>query len=208
MAMRRWRWVVGLAAVGVIFALFPARGAEFTADFKTIINGKVSAAGTLYVKGRNVRQEKTVGTRLYTMILNWDRKEALFLDPEMKTYWEQATPRPSLELQLQALKGMTPEGVTQEDLSKLGFKTTQLGTETVNGFRCEKSVIQGDGVKTTIWFSKVLDWPVWTETVVTTGTKTTTYRTEYEKIWPRGIPDSEFRAPRGYRKIPRPLSEK
>ncbi len=80
----------------------------FTADFTITKNGRTTATGTLSVQDKDVRQDKQAGPRLSVMILNWAAKKVWFLDPSVKSYWEQPLSESSYLLRLEALKGTTP----------------------------------------------------------------------------------------------------
>jgi len=194
-----------LALAAVALSVRPARAAAFSADFVTT-GPKASATGTVYVSGRNVREETTVGARRTVMIINWNRKMLWYLDPVAKTYWGQAQSERALADQLQALKGKTPAGAAA-GATRPGLKVTRRGTETVSGYRCEKTVTQGTGLKTTIWFSRKLDWPLKTETILSSGTTPQTTRTEYKSIKLHKPPASLFEPPKDYRQVAPPWTK-
>lgn len=171
--------------------------AEFSAD--VVMSGGMMGKGAsnatpIYVKGKNIRAEMAMGRMKQIQIVNGDKKLVWTLDPVKKTYWEQPL-RPDMSPGL--------PGQAEAELRKLG-KTTHVGTETINGYPCEKTVTQGKGLKITAWISKKLGHPIKTETIMSAEGTTMTVRQEYKNIKERTLPASLFEVPKGYKKVARP----
>src|SRR3990172_6482918 len=86
-----------------------------------------------------------------------------------------------------------------EDRAKMKL----LGTETINGFDCEKYEIdtayEGKSLKQYVWIAKKLGMPV--KSVSADGSMTM----EYRDIKVGGVADSVFDLPQGYQKMDMPF---
>jgi outer membrane lipoprotein-sorting protein len=192
--------LTSLLAVGaLVFTCHLALGAEFSADFVGSTGKQMAGAGTIYVKGRNLRREATQGPLKYTMIFSFDKKMVWFVDPVKKTYWGQPVPAKDAAAQEQGLRGNVAS-----QLGEKGLKVTRLGTETVGGYPCEKTMVEGKGFKLVTWYSKKLEFALKTEGTVTMGNQTMASREEYKNIKERKLSGSLFAPPAGYKQVSPP----
>ena len=148
--------VCGLAATGKAGKL-----KEYSADQVRIKDGKTEQVGKIYVATDKIRTEMRHpgGQGTMILIMRQDKKVAWTLFPEKKTYFENAIDEKEMEKHLTGLR----QGVKT--------KEEDLGTETVNGYKCKKRRIETNmemmGHKitshTTVWTSDELGFPLRTE---------------------------------------------
>lgn len=168
--------------------------AEFVAD-TTSSHPQGTFTGKTYVKGDKIRSEGVQGGRRTITIHRMDRGVTWILLPDSKTYMEMA--------------GM--EHSSLEDLDRAAQEMADkknLGTETINGFLCDKyQYVYKDrdlGVVTQ-WVARDLKFPIRTEH---SGAKGYGMKTELSNIQLQGLPDSLFELPAGYRKTGLPGMER
>jgi outer membrane lipoprotein-sorting protein len=172
----------------VAFASGLALAAEFSADMVHKF-GTMTKEGKIYVKGKKMRLEGGMGQG--PTIVNGETGTVCVLQPEQKMYME--------------MKGSTKETQpmqAEEDLAKLG-QWKDLGTETVNGYQCDKKLFTYyDKAKGTMtqWFSPKLQYPI--KMVHSSPQGETTV--EYRNIKEGGVADSLFQVPAGYTKMEMP----
>jgi outer membrane lipoprotein-sorting protein len=181
---------------GIAFALVVlgvgcfAPAAEFSAEMTQKSSGQ-TMTGNIFIKEKKMRMEmNSPGGRMVHIFLP-EGNRTVMLYPDQKMYMEMTVKDP----------GRRPSMADD----KLEEKATKkyLGTETVNGYACEKyELIFHDPSmgKSTQWFSKKLAYPV---KMVHQGEQGETV-TEYKNIREGGVSDSLFQIPSGYKKMEMP----
>lgn len=164
---------------------------EFSADFVNKSGGQTQS-GKIYVKGKKMRQEITMGTQTHVSIIRGDKKVTWLLFPEQKTYME--------------VEYKEPEPVTAsaiEEITKDRVHRRLVGKETVNGYLCDKYelVYQDKSIGTqTVWISKKLGVMVKMEQTASGFPMSM----EFKNIAVKDVPDSVFEIPAGYSKMSMP----
>ena len=153
--------------------------------------GKVERMGKLYVMPDKIRMEQSQpeGKDSMVMIFRIDQKVMRILMPEKKTYIENPLSEAELEKTLKKIP------------SNIDVKEEDLGTETVNGFKCRKRRIEtstefmGRQIRSRsiVWVSDQLDFPIRTQSE-------DGHITELQNIKPGSQPDKFFEVPTGYKK--------
>ena len=158
---KRWWLLLCLIVMSVMFISTGSAHADklkkFSADQVTLApNGKIENKGKIYVTPEKVRMEmrSPQGKGNMIMIMRMDRKLQWMLNPVDKKYFE----RPLNEDEWKNMGKGAIKSKTEKD----------LGTETVNGFKCRKKsvemVVEVMGFKSKsrsiVWISKKLDMPV------------------------------------------------
>ncbi len=150
--------VVMLVSTGSAYA---GKIKNFSADQVTLApNGKIQNKGKIYITPEKVRMEMRSprGKGNMIMIMRMDRKLQWMLNPDDKKYFES----PLNEEEWESMARGAIKSKTEKD----------LGTETVNGFKCRKKlvemVVEVMGFKTksrsVVWISEKLDMPIRTRT--------------------------------------------
>jgi outer membrane lipoprotein-sorting protein len=166
-----------------------ALAAEFSADMVHKM-GTMSREGKVYVKGKKMRTESGMGQGI--TIVDGDTGTVWVLQPAQKMYFEMK-------------KGATqPTQTTQsdEELAKLADKKL-LGTETVNGYQCEKYLYtyHDKALGTmTMWIATKLGQAI--KMVHQSPEGESSF--EYRNIKEGGVADSLFQIPAGYTKMQMP----
>jgi outer membrane lipoprotein-sorting protein len=166
-----------------------ALAAEFSADMVHKM-GTMTKEGKVYVKGKKMRTESGMGQGI--TIVDGDTGTVWVLQPAQKMYMEMK-------------KGATqPAQTTQsdEELTKVADKKF-LGTETVNGYQCEKYLYT--------YRDKTLGtMTMWNATKLGQAIKMVHQSPEgessfeYRNIKEGGVADSLFQVPAGYKKMEMP----
>lgn len=161
--------------------------AEFSADISENHGGQ-TFAGKIYIRGdRMIRREGVRGGRNTISIYRMDKGTVWILMPETKTYMEVGN--------ISADDKMEMEKAASDMADK-----KELGTETMNGFLCDKIQYvyrqKSMGVMTQ-WIAKDLNYPIKTEQ---TGARGFEMRSELTNIRVQSLPDSLFELPPGYSK--------
>ncbi len=159
------RWLV-LCLIAMSVMLVSAGSAyagkikSFSADQVTLApNGKIENRGKMYVTPKKMRMEMRSPQGKGNMIIIMRRDNNLYwmLNPGEKKYFE----RPLNEKEWEKMAKGAIKSKTEKD----------LGTETINGFKCRKKavemVVEVMGFKTksrsVVWISKKLDMPIRTK---------------------------------------------
>ncbi len=198
MSTRKLGLIFALALASLALACCVALAAEFSADIVTTGNPAAST-GALYVKGQNLRHEMAVGKQQTIVIVNADKKMMWMVNPATKSYLARPLAAAELKGMIEGMRGKLPASITKQ-----GFKTKQLGTETVNGYPCEKTQAEGQGMKITVWYSKKLEWALRSEMSGSMAGKKMTTRQEVKNIKERKLPASLFEVPKGYKQMTMP----
>jgi len=162
----------------------------YSAEQVRIKGGKTEKVGEIHVAPDKIRLEMrgpNGGGRMI-VIVRKDKMVAYTVFPNQKKYVKQLLDEKDLEKRMGQLS-KTMKG-----------KEEDLGTETVNGYECEKKRVEtsmhimGREIKTnaTIWISDQMDFPLRTE-------NDKGDITEMRNIKPGNQPDSLFEAPEGYK---------
>jgi len=181
-------WLLALAVLlSGVTAI--ALAAEFSADMVHKI-GTMTKEGKIYVKGKKMRTESGIGQGI--TIVDGDTGTVWILRPAQKTYME-------------TKKGATqPTPTNQPDaaLTKLADKKF-LGTETVNGYQCEKYLYtyRDKTLGTmTMWIATRLGQAI--KMVHQSPEGESSF--EYRNIKEGGVSASLFQVPAGYTKVEMP----
>ena len=186
----RLKWV-GWACLGLFVGLMAAnaQAAEFSATMVSQAQGQ-SLQGKVFVKGDKMRNEMNMGGESNITITRPDKKVVWIAMPQQKMYMEM----PLSDKMQQKMIMKDPE-----DRAKMKL----LGTETINGFDCEKyemdTAYEGKSLKQYVWIAKKLGMPI--KSVSADGSMTM----EYRDIKVGGVADSVFDLPQGYQKMDMPF---
>ena len=179
--LKKGLWITAILVI-VFFGLRPGlQAAEFSADMEITAGGQTVAQGKIFVKGDLTRQEMSHDGHKITVINRPDKGVTWTLMPRAKNYIESSFAADS-EKQL-------PDNWSQ----KLKNEAKSLGSETVNGMKCDKYEISGDGEKVTYWIARGKDLPV---RIRTAGSEI-----NYRNIRTGKQPDRLFKLPAGYHKF-------
>jgi outer membrane lipoprotein-sorting protein len=188
------RWYNLLSVGAALFCLVicgPGYAAEFSADMvQTTPQGVFK--GKFFVKENNFRQETEMAGEKQIMIFRHDKDTVWMLMPREKMYMEMKS-----DPQAQNVPQMDHR--TIENMAEKKY----LGTETVNGYVCEKNkyTYHDKSMGTmTQWFSKKLNFPIKMEMDGPSGHMTS----EYKNIEEKKLSDSLFEIPAGYQKMAMP----
>lgn len=185
----RWKTLlVPLVAVLLSGVSELALAAEFSADMVHKM-GTMTSEGKIYVKGKKTRMEGGMGQGI--TIVDGDAGTVWVLQPAQRMYMEMK-------------KGAQTMQPTQadEELAKVADKKL-MGTETVNGYQCEKYLYTYRDKKLgtlTQWVSPKLGYPL--KMIHASAEGETTF--EYRNIKEGGVADSLFQIPSGYTKMEMP----
>ena len=176
-----------IAAIIVIafFALVPGlQAAEFSADMEITANGQTVAKGKIFINGDLSRQEMNHDGHKITVICRPDKGVTWTLMPRSNNYIESHFDA-NHEKRL-------PDNWTQ----KLKHEAKPLGSETINGMKCNKYEISSDGKKATYWITQKGDMPV---RIITAGSEI-----NYRNIRSGRQPAHLFKLPANYHKFAMP----
>lgn len=160
---------------------------EFSADMIQGQNVTISE-GKIYVKGNKVRMENFTSRGTAITIIDLDTGKMALIHPSEKVYFEtQAT---GFETLFPQSHKNSPDYAEKK----------HLGTETINGYECDKYLYTLPGqtsAVTTKWVSKKLGFPIKVIFPSPKGEMTI----EYSNIKEGGVDDTLFEIPAGYRKM-------
>lgn len=193
--LKKGWWFVCFVVVAVMFmsagSVYAAKIKKFSADQVSLApDGKIAGSGKIYVTPDKIRMEMRSprGEGNMIMIMHRDNNLYWMLNPGEKKYFE----RPLNEKEWETMAKGAIKSKTEKD----------LGTETVNGFKCRKKevemVVEILGFKrknrSTVWISKKLDIPIRTRTE-------DGHVTELRNIKKGRQPKKLFKVPDGYQKV-------
>jgi len=172
-----------------------ALASEFSADI-IMKGGPMSGKGKVWVKGQKMRQEFGHQFGKMIMIMDMDQGFNWVLMPESKTYIKNKIKTKG--------KGFRPENFMgmQQDQMKAQIKL--VGTETVNGYKCDKYLITFENKKMgtmTQWFAKKLNYPI---KMINKSAIMGEIITELQNIKRGGVKDALFKIPSDYKEIQQP----
>ena len=164
---------------------------EYSADQVHLKGDKVLQTQKIHAAPEKIRTEmlSPAGQGSMTIIFRQDKKLTWTLFPEKKMYVETLLNEAELKKDLTDLQ---KDAVVKEE---------DLGTETINGYKCQKKRVQTSlkmmnrniNTSTTVWKCDELDIPLRTQS----GEGT---MTELRNIKPGSQPASLFEVPAGYKK--------
>ena len=172
-----------------------ALAAEFSAD--VIMKGDpMFGQGKVWVKGQKMRQEMGDQTGKMIMIMDLDQGFHWLLMPESETYMK-------TEIDTKG-EDFTPENFTGTQQGPMEAEVKRLGTETVNGYKCDKYLVTFKDKKMgnmTQWFSKKLNYPI---KMINKSSMMGEIVTELQNIKIGGVEDALFKIPPGYTEMKLP----
>ena len=168
-------------SLGILPAL---HAAEFSADMETRSKGQVVTQGKIFMKGYLSRHEMNNSGRKVTVIARPDKGVAWTLMPQEKSYLEMTIDLDNDEF--------TPDNWDQ-DMKK---DARLLGSETVNGVKCNKYELLNEDGKIIYWIAKKEELPV---RIISAETEV-----NYRNIRSGSQPNHLFQLPAGYRKLVMP----
>ena len=187
---RKWIFpCIILFATALLFGT-PCLAAEFTADMTMNAGGQVMN-GKVFVKGHKFRQDMKAMGQNQVMIFDGDKKTGWMVMPDARMYMP--------------LPKAGPGNVPTTDQKELERKATRkyLGTENINGYKCEKySYVFKDspGTEMTQWISTKLQYPV---KMIVESSQGRMVR-ELKNIKQKKVANSLFKVPAGYQKMSMP----
>jgi hypothetical protein len=190
--LNRRRNLVGfLLAAMFLLAAYPVMAAEFSATVITKAEGQ-EMPGKIFMKGQKIRNEFDAGGQTNISIVRPDKKLVWMVMPAEKMYMEM----PITEEAQEKILIKKPEDQVKMKL---------LGTETVNGYECDKYEYEvttpqkSQPIKHFVWIAKKLQMPI--KSMAADGS----FSMEYRDIKEGGVADSLFEVPQGYQKMAIPF---
>jgi hypothetical protein len=190
--MQIWKRSLLGVALGTILFLWAglAQAAEFSASMITKASG-MEIPGKIYVKGDKMRNEIQAQGQTIINIMRPDKKVVWIIMPQQKAYMEMPITQETQQ------KMMT---LTEKQKAKM----KKVGTETVEGYTCDKyeTTMDHQGKSTTMytWIATDLGMPI--KVVSQDGS----FSTEFKDIKPGEMADTLFEAPQGYQKMKMPFA--
>lgn len=181
--------------LALVAALFLTRtalgaGAQFSADMVVKAEGQTQTM-RYYQGNQKIRTElKDEDGQAIISILDMQAKTMITLMPASKTYME----IPGIDESYHIFAGVKPEDIDADDEE---YEVKKVGTETVNGYVCDKYVAtpRKPGLeKTTTWVATKLGTPI--KSVSPSNSM------ELTNIKEGTQPASLFAVPQGYQKMP------
>lgn len=180
-----------IAAVCLLAFAWAAPAADFSADFIQKHRG-TEMKGRFYIKGNKTRMDMTMMGEKSSTITRMDKKVVWMIKPDNGIYMEMP------------LTAGSPQAVYDDkELKKIADKK-KVGSEEVNGYKCDKfEIIYHDSNmgKMTSWVAKKLNFPI---KMIHRGPYGEIY-TEYRNIKPGKVKDSLFEIPQGLEKMSMPM---
>jgi hypothetical protein len=176
--------------IGLFFMVGIARAAEFQADMVQRSQG-MEMKGKIYVKAKKSRVDMNMMGQQTQTISRLDKQTVWVVHPSQGFYMEMP------------VNPGSPELLGDDQALKKYASKKKVGSETVNGLKCDKYVItfhdQALG-KMTTWISKKLEFPVKVIQQGPYGESTV----EYYNIQTGNVQDSLFELPPGLQKMTMP----
>ena len=175
------------------FSTAAAVADEFSADVTQKFGNK-TMSGKFYMKGDKMRNEMVMMGTTRASIVRKDKGVVWVIMPQRQKYMEM----PFTE------EAKNNPQFYQDKLADIATKE-DLGTEEINGFKCEKSLYTfKDTARGTMtqWYSKKLEFPL---KIVMKGSNWEMI-TEYSNIKKGDLADSLFELPEGYTKMEMPAN--
>jgi hypothetical protein len=187
----RVSWFVATAVAAALWVFsIPAWAADFQADMVQHVSGQ-SKPGKIYVKGSKYRIVQREEGHEVVVIVDQTAGRTRVLNTATKSYMELAVTDPWSLMN-------DPFQSVKYAMSR--YDDRNLGTETVNGYLCDKVLISSGGKNLmTQWVSQKLKFPV----KIVTHTDEDTFA-ELRNIQEGPVADSLFQVPVGYAKMASP----
>lgn len=181
-------FMMGMATALVFVLVSLASAAEFSAMVVSKAKGE-EMQGKVFVKGDKMRNEINMDGQTNITITRPDKKVVWVAMPQQKMYMEM----PLSDKMQQQIALKDPE---------VRARMKHLGTETVNGYECDKyemsNMVEGKTVTQHVWVAKKFGLPI--KSMTTDGSMSM----EYRDIKVGGVADSVFEMPQGYQKMEMP----
>ena len=187
---KRFSRQITCVVIGLFLAAGTALAADFQAEMVQTTQG-MEIKGKIYVKGNKSRVDMNMMGQQTQTISRLDKQTVWLVHPNQGFYMEMPVNPGSPEL----LRD-------DAELKKYASKK-KVGTETVNGYKCDKYEITYHDAslgKMTTWISKKLNFPVKVIQKGPQGESTV----EYRNIKTGNVPDSLFELPPGMQKMQMP----
>ncbi len=164
--------------------------AQFTADMIQTQDGETSTI-KLYVEDPFYCFEQEEEGEPIFVIVDQEEKVTRVLRPSLKMY---------IEMESQGMMSMANDVFQSIDNMKETYDAALVGTETINGYECEKYVVSYEGEEMlTYWQSSQLGYPLKVVNAVANG-----MTMELTNIVEGDIDDSRFTTPSDYNKMEMP----
>ena len=164
--------------------------AQFTADM-VVTEGEAVRTNKFYSQNQYYRMDiEEEGQEGYVIV---DRNEGVtkVVMPAEQMY---------MEMSSTGMQSMSNDVFQSIEKQKEQYETNLVGTETINGYECEKYEVLIDGsVVSTYWQSEDIEYPI----KVISGANNDMVM-ELTKIEPGDVDDSMFQIPEGYTKMDMP----
>lgn len=194
MTIRSFRLLLTLLCVTLFTGA--AWGANFTADI--LMKGPMGLMQSKLYSRDGVLRQETAGPMGRMVTITWSEEErSVVLMLDQRTYMEIEDPEEGLGCDLPGMDGSLSD--LQEEPG-----VTLLGTETIQGFVCEKLTVvdpEMPGAKSTIWFSEELGFPLKTLYESPEGSMTM----ECQNVVVETPAASLFEVPQGFQKLDMPM---
>lgn len=190
--IKRYLFIVLMSFIttAVFSGLAPA--SEFSAEI-IVKGGRMSGQGKVWVKGHKMRQEFGEQFGKMITIMDLDKGINWVIMPQTKTYI-------TSEVKTKG-KSFRPENFTEMQQGQMKAQIKLVGTEKVNGYKCDKYLITFENKKMgtmTQWFAKKLNYPI---KMVNKSEAMGDMETELKNIKIGGVNDSLFKIPAGYKEM-------
>lgn len=164
--------------------------AQFTADMIQTQDGETSTI-KLYVEDPFYCFEQEEDGEQIFVIVNQEEKVTRVLRPSLKMY---------IEMESQGIMSMANDVFQSIDNMIETYDAALVGTETINGYECEKYVVSYEGEEMlTYWQSSQLGYPLKVVNTMVNG-----MTMELTNIVEGDIDDSRFTTPSDYKKMEMP----
>jgi len=191
-----------LSLLGIFAFVSWGLASEFVADFSNTTKGKLFGnmvfKGKIFVKGKNQREEITIGSKSRVSIFRADKRITWILDPARRTYREMIS---------QQAKWSSIADPKNLPAIKEAGTLKLVEKETVNGYDCDKYSYVYNNKDLGIeyhWVSKKLNFPV----KMIQKSKNSDVIVEFKNITEKKLSDSLFELPKGYTKLNKPAKKR
>jgi hypothetical protein len=173
----------------MIFLISSSCFAQFTADMIQTEGDKVTTS-KLFVENPFYCIEAEEDGETIFVIVNQEEKVTRVLNPSEKMYMEMGS---------QSMMSMANDVFQSIDNMKVTYDAALVGTETINGYECEKYIVSYEGDEMlTYWQSSQLGYPIKVVNAMVNG-----MTMELTNIVEGDIDDSRFIIPSDYTKMER-----
>jgi len=174
----------------LVFIISSSCLAQFTADMIQTQDGETSTI-KLYVEDPFYCFEQEEDGEEIFVIVNQEEKVTRVLRPSLKMY---------IEMESQGMMSMANDVFQSIDNMKETYDAALIGTETINGYECDKYIVSYEGEEMlTYWQSSRLGYPLKVVNSMTNG-----MTMELTNIVEGDIDDSQFTIPSDYKLMEMP----